>query len=89
MGVFFIDVNMKELKCIGFMFNCGRQNVVSFLVKDFKVNWQLGVDYFEFILIDYDFCSNYGNWNYIVGVGSDLRENRYFNIIMQVKRYDL
>ena len=87
-GVPFIDANMKELKRTGFMSNRGRQNVASFLGKDLNVNWQLGADYFESILIDYDPCSNYGNWNYIAGVGSDPRENRYFNIITQAKRYD-
>lgn len=87
-GVPFIDANMKELSRTGFMSNRGRQNVASFLVKDLNVNWQLGADYFESILIDYDPCSNYGNWNYVAGVGSDPRENRYFNIITQAKRYD-
>ena len=87
-GVPFIDANMKELKRTGFMSNRGRQNVASFLVKDLQINWQMGADYFESVLIDYDPCSNYGNWNYMAGVGSDPRENRYFNIITQAKRYD-
>ncbi|MCL4169808.1 UNVERIFIED_CONTAM: hypothetical protein GTU68_047926, partial [Idotea baltica] len=87
-GVPFIDANMKELNRTGFMSNRGRQNVASFLVKDLNVNWQMGAEYFESILIDYDPCSNYGNWNYVAGVGSDPRENRYFNIITQAKRYD-
>ena len=87
-GVPFIDANMRELKSTGFMSNRGRQNVASFLVKDLKVNWQMGAEYFESVLIDYDPCSNWGNWNYIAGVGSDPREDRYFNIISQAKRYD-
>lgn len=87
-GIPFIDANMRELANTGFMSNRGRQNVASFLVKDLKVNWQMGADYFESILIDYDPCSNWGNWNYIAGVGSDPRENRYFNILKQAKRYD-
>ncbi|MCB0629404.1 MAG: DASH family cryptochrome [Saprospiraceae bacterium] len=87
-GVPFIDANMREIKQTGFMSNRGRQNVASFLVKDLEVNWQLGAAYFESLLIDYDPCSNYGNWNYVAGVGSDPRENRYFNILTQAKRYD-
>ncbi len=87
-GVPFIDANMRELAQTGFMSNRGRQNVASFLVKDLNVNWQMGADYFESVLIDYDPCSNWGNWNYIAGVGSDPRENRYFNILKQAKRYD-
>ncbi len=87
-GIPFIDANMKELNATGFMSNRGRQNVASFLVKDLKVNWQIGAEYFESLLVDYDPCSNWGNWNYVAGVGSDPREDRYFNIISQAKRYD-
>ncbi|MEM6724076.1 MAG: FAD-binding domain-containing protein, partial [Bacteroidota bacterium] len=87
-GIPLIDANMIELNRTGFMSNRGRQNVASFLVNDMKVNWQMGAEYFESLLIDYDPCSNYGNWNYIAGVGSDPRENRYFNIITQAKKYD-
>ena len=87
-GIPFIDANMRELNATGFMSNRGRQNVASFLVKDLKLNWLLGAEYFESLLIDYDPCSNYGNWNYIAGVGSDPREDRYFNVITQGKRYD-
>ncbi len=88
-GIPFIDANMRELALTGFMSNRGRQNVASFLVKDLNINWQMGADYFESMLIDYDPCSNWGNWNYIAGVGSDPRENRYFNILKQAQRYDL
>lgn len=87
-GVPFIDANMREIAHTGFMSNRGRQNVASFLVKDLGVNWQMGAEYFESVLIDYDVASNYGNWNYVAGVGSDPRENRYFNILSQARRYD-
>ncbi|MEL6655099.1 MAG: DASH family cryptochrome [Bacteroidota bacterium] len=87
-GVPFIDANMRELNLTGFMSNRGRQNVASFLVKDLKVNWQMGAEYFESMLIDYDVTSNWGNWNYVAGVGSDPREDRYFNIVKQARRYD-
>ena len=87
-GIPFIDANMLELKNTGFMSNRGRQNVASYLSKDLNLNWQMGAEYFESMLIDYDVCSNWGNWNYIAGVGSDPREDRYFNIETQSKRYD-
>lgn len=87
-GVPFIDANMREIAQTGFMSNRGRQNVASFLVKDLHVNWQMGAEYFESVLIDYDVTSNWGNWNYVAGVGSDPRENRYFNILSQAQRYD-
>jgi deoxyribodipyrimidine photo-lyase len=87
-GVPFIDANMRELKQTGFMSNRGRQNVASFLTKDLKINWLMGAEWFESQLVDYDPCSNYGNWLYIAGVGNDPRENRYFNILSQAHRYD-
>lgn len=87
-GVPFIDANMRELKQTGFMSNRGRQNVASFLINDLKVNWQMGAEYFESVLIDYDTASNWCNWNYIAGIGNDPRNDRYFNIISQARRYD-
>jgi deoxyribodipyrimidine photo-lyase len=88
-GIPFIDANMRELKLTGFMSNRGRQNVASFLVKDLNINWLMGAEWFESQLIDYDPCSNYGNWTYVAGVGNDPRETRYFNIITQATRYDV
>jgi len=87
-GVPLIDANMRELAQTGFMSNRGRQIVASFLVNDLHVNWKWGAEYFESFLIDYDVASNWGNWNYIAGVGSDPRENRYFNILSQASKYD-
>jgi len=87
-GVPLIDANMREISLTGFMSNRGRQLVASFLVKDLHINWKMGAEYFESILIDYDVASNWGNWNYIAGVGSDPRENRYFNILAQASKYD-
>ena len=87
-GVPFVDANMTEINQTGFMSNRGRQNVASYLVNNLKQNWMAGAEYFESLLIDYDPCSNYGNWNYLAGVGSDPRENRVFNIATQVSKYD-
>ncbi|PWK26262.1 deoxyribodipyrimidine photo-lyase (single-stranded DNA-specific) [Arcicella aurantiaca] len=87
-GVPLIDANMKELLATGFMSNRGRQNVASFLVKDLQIDWRWGAAWFESQLIDYDVCSNWGNWLYVAGVGNDPRENRYFNILKQATNYD-
>ena len=87
-GVPLIDANMKELLATGYMSNRGRQNVASFLVKDLQMDWRWGAAWFESQLIDYDVCSNWGNWLYVAGVGNDPRENRYFNILKQASNYD-
>lgn len=83
-----VDANMRELAATGFMSNRGRQNVASFLTKNLGINWQMGAEWFESLLIDYDVCSNWGNWNYTAGVGNDARGFRFFNIIKQSKDYD-
>ncbi|HEY9623810.1 MAG TPA: DASH family cryptochrome [Crinalium sp.] len=83
-----VDANMRELAATGFMSNRGRQNVASFLTKNLGINWQMGAEWFESQLIDYDVCSNWGNWNYTAGVGNDARGFRYFNILKQSKDYD-
>lgn len=83
-----VDAAMKELKATGYMSNRARQNAASFLTKNLGINWLWGARYFEEQLIDYDPASNYGNWAYQAGVGTDLRELRAFNVIGQGIRYD-
>merc|ERR1719217_421025 len=57
-----VDANMLELKATGFMSNRGRQNVASYLIFDMGVDWRYGAAHFEELLLDYDPCSNWGNW---------------------------
>lgn len=83
----FINANMLELKNTGWMSNRGRQNVASYFAKEMEQDWRIGASYFEAFLIDYDVHSNYGNWNYLAGVGNDPRD-RKFNIELQAKNYD-
>ena len=40
----------------------GRQNAASYLALDLQLDWRAGADYFESVLLDYDPCSNWGNW---------------------------
>ena len=79
---------MRELNMTGFMSNRGRQNVASFLCKNLGIDWRWGAEWFESCLIDYDVCSNWGNWNYTAGIGNDARDFRYFNIPKQSQQYD-
>jgi deoxyribodipyrimidine photo-lyase len=83
----FVNANMIEIAKTGWMSNRGRQNVASYWAKEKQQDWRIGASYFEAMLIDYDVHSNYGNWNYLAGVGNDPR-NRQFNIKTQTQRYD-
>ena len=68
---------------VGWMSNRGRQNVASYLVLDLGVDWRVGADHFESLLLDHDVCSNYGNWNAAAGLTGG-RLNK-FNIVKQSK----
>ena len=68
------------------MSNRGRQNVASYLVLDLGIDWRIGADHFESLLLDHDVCSNYGNWNAAAGLTGG-RVNK-FNITKQSKDYD-
>jgi len=81
-----VDANMRELAATGFMSNRGRQNVASFLAIDLSMDWRYGADHFESLLLDYDICSNWGNWCSAAGMTGG-RVNR-FNIAKQGKDYD-
>jgi deoxyribodipyrimidine photo-lyase len=85
-GMPLVDANMRELRATGFMSNRGRQNVASYLVLDLGVDWRLGADWFEHLLIDHDVTSNWGNWLSAAGLTGG-RINR-FNILKQSKDYD-
>lgn len=50
-GVPFVDANMRELAMTGFMSNRGRQNVASFLTKDLGLDWRMGAEWFEYLLV--------------------------------------
>jgi deoxyribodipyrimidine photo-lyase len=84
----FVNANMIELAKSGWMSNRGRQNVASYLIHDLGQDWLAGARHFEELLLDYDPCSNYGNWMYLAGVGNDPRPNRAFNLEKQAQYYD-
>lgn len=83
-----VNACMKELNATGFMSNRGRQIVASCLVNELAVDWRYGAAYFQQQLLDYDVASNWGNWQYLAGVGKDPRGGRHFNLDKQTQEYD-
>lgn len=83
-----VNALMKQLNQTGYMSNRGRQIVASCLVNEMQLDWRFGAAYFEQQLVDYDVASNWGNWQYIAGVGMDPRGGRHFNIEKQTRQYD-
>ena len=87
-GYAIVDACMRQLKQTGFMSNRGRQLVASCFVHELDLDWRYGAAYFEQQLIDFDVASNYGNWQYLAGVGADPRGHRQFNLEKQTDTYD-
>ena len=79
---------MHQLVQTGWMSNRGRQIVASCLVNELGLDWRYGAAFFEKHLVDYDVASNYGNWQYIAGVGCDPRGGRHFNLEKQAEIFD-
>ena len=83
-----VNACMRQLNQTGFMSNRGRQIVASCLVNELQLDWRYGAAYFETQLVDYDVSSNWGNWQYLAGVGADPRGLRRFDINKQTEMYD-
>jgi deoxyribodipyrimidine photo-lyase len=83
-----VNACMRELNETGWLSNRGRQIVASCLVNELSVDWRYGAAYFQQQLIDYEVASNWGNWQYIAGVGCDPRGGRHFNLQYQQEQYD-
>ncbi|KAF2669504.1 cryptochrome [Microthyrium microscopicum] len=87
-GIGLIDASQRELFWTGYTSNRARQNVASFLSKHLGMDWRYGAEWYECMLVDYDVSSNWGNWQYVSGVGNDPREGRIFNPVKQSLDYD-
>lgn len=84
----FVNDFMRQLKLTGWISNRGRQIVASYFVNQLGLDWRYGAGWFEKQLVDYDPASNWGNWQYLAGVGVDPRGRSAFNIEKQQKIYD-
>lgn len=84
-----VDAAMRQLNSTGFMHNRLRMVSASFLVKDLLVDWRWGERYFAQKLIDFDFSSNNGGWQWAASTGCDAQPwFRIFNPITQSERFD-
>lgn len=88
-GMGLVDASQREMYHTGYTSNRARQNVASFLAKHLYIDWRIGAEWYECMLVDYDLSSNWGNWQYVAGVGNDPRDDaRVFNPVKQSFDYD-
>ena len=84
-----VDAAMIELKETGWMHNRLRMIVASFYCKHLLLPWQWAEDYFMSQLIDGDYASNNGGWQWSASVGTDAAPYfRIFNPTTQSQRFD-
>jgi len=83
-----VNALMHQLLATGWMSNRGRQIAASCLLNEYNIDWRFGAAFFEKHLLDYDVASNYGNWQYLAGVGADPRGGRHFDLQKQTEQHD-
>ena len=84
-----IDSSMRQLKNEGWMHNRLRMVVAMFFTKNMLHDWRLGEAFFMENLIDGDFSSNNGGWQWSSSTGTDAAPYfRIFNPITQSKNFD-
>jgi deoxyribodipyrimidine photo-lyase len=84
-----VDAGMRELWHTGWMHNCVRMIVASFLVKDSLIPWQAGAAWFWDTLVDADLANNTLGWQWTAGCGADSAPYfRFFNPVAQGEKFD-
>ena len=83
-----VDAGMRQLEQEGYVHNRPRQVVASFLTKHLLVDWRKGARHFTKKLVDHDYASNYGNWQWTASTGTDSVDVRIFDPVSQMAKYD-
>ena len=78
-GVPLVDAAMRCLNSTGFMHNRLRMVVAMYLSKNLLIDWRWGEAYFMQHLVDGDFASNNGGWQWSASVGTDAQP--YFRVM--------
>lgn len=84
-----VDAAMRSLNATGFMHNRLRMVAAMFLTKHLLIDWRHGERYFMQHLVDGDFASNNGGWQWSASTGTDASPYfRIFNPASQGKKFD-
>ena len=84
-----VDAGMRQLAQTGWMHNRLRMVTASFLCKHLHIDWRWGERHFLEQLIDADFASNNGGWQWAASTGTDaVPYFRIFNPTTQSQRFD-
>jgi len=88
-GVPIVDAGMRQLSESGWMHNRVRMITAMYLVKLLQIDWREGERWFARHLLDIDFASNNGGWQWCASTGVDAAPYfRIFNPYTQSERFD-
>ena len=84
-----VDAGMRQLVKTGWMHNRVRMITAMFLTKHLLIDWRKGERFFAEHLVDMDFSSNNGGWQWSASTGVDAAPYfRIFNPVLQSKKFD-
>lgn len=84
-----VDAAQRQAAKQGYMHNRGRMIVAMFLTKHLMLDWKQGEKWFNENLIDHDFASNNGGWQWSASTGTDPQPYfRIFNPTSQSEKSD-
>jgi deoxyribodipyrimidine photo-lyase len=84
-----VDAAMRQVEQIGWMHNRLRMVVAMFLTKHLLTHWREGEQHFCRRLVDLDYASNNGGWQWSSSTGTDAQPYfRVFNPTSQSEKFD-
>ena len=84
-----VDAGIRQMLAEGWMHNRLRMVVAMFFTKNMLHDWRLGEKFFMENLIDGDFASNNGGWQWSASTGTDAAPYfRIFNPVTQSQNFD-
>jgi len=84
-----VDAGMRELHATGRMHPRIRAVAASFLCFDLGVDWRVGRDEWDRLLVEDSAALATANWQWVAGVGADLAAfPRIYNPVKQAHRFD-
>ncbi|HET7814208.1 MAG TPA: deoxyribodipyrimidine photo-lyase [Candidatus Baltobacteraceae bacterium] len=84
-----VDAGIAQLRKTGWMHPRVRSIAASFLCFDLGVDWRVGLEEWDALLVEDEPALAVGNWQWIAGVGADLAAYpRIFNPRKQARRFD-
>ncbi len=84
-----VDAGMRQLWHTGWMHNRVRMVTASFLIKNLRIDWRIGEQWFWDTLVDADPANNAAQWQWVAGSGADAAPFfRVFNPVTQATKFD-